>query len=882
MADQDELVFADEVDPAAVAAGMIARFMATLGNTIRLRYGAWHHRSGAKRGQSLASHILDLASLLGRLLPILGLTDAEARAMLLALVVHDLNKLDQYGRGLNARHLKYVDAATPEHIATELTELHAEAFFPVWQAYLADIVWLAHSHQTSATGSVLQIDQRAVDRSQLGIRLRALRPLIQAADVADNIHGGEVFSSTAQHQRDILLGHINEACEALGLYRQFTIFGHQLAELRGIFTNVLHNALVAEFRDRLGEANCLDLLYFSNGVMYLLDARAALQWDVAALGALARRVQARIAEVQRDDIAQFIKSRPIGIVVDAAAMESGAPLNMLLETVLATVERKRYKADWRAERERLVRQDLVAARTAGGSGADTPLVTAIDILLARTDIVATDEVVLRRGEFAGAYRKFLEDHRADEIKKLKADTWHRMYQVFDLPAEQWAAYDRIDPFRRAYALALDIPGYTLGEMRDLILADLAALDEAVAPPIAGASSPTQPLGENSDLGMAITDYLSRNLTVWTGGTGPSGGTGPDGGTGANRAGVIATIPPPDFAATLRRYADNRQHEQCGTCGSPLAASEWMAAQVPPNLGVQAFSNRLEGGSARDPKRHVCPICRTQYILEKLAWKGHRDKQGAEQETFYLHLFPYAFFTAPLLRTWWDSVERLRDSDHQAFFLNTGRYYQELFAAGPEGTASLYGSRTATNGIAIPVLADAFSTTPLIPIVAPGTNYGLRFLLAVEKAVALAQWFDARVLLSRSPVPSLDLSREHLAHAAPVVLRIEGVPRNLAWLIPDPVLDDDALRVLTRRLAILHQLARQLNPGGKDGASTIPHDLAVAASEDPMAIFYTAGRLVEQKVAARRSAGKGGQASENQAIYLSGEIAPLLTEMTTLA
>ena len=36
------------------------------------------------------------------------------------------------------------------------------------------------------------------------------------------------------------------------------------------------------------------------------------------------------------------------------------------------------------------------------------------------------------------------------------------------------------------------------------------------------------------------------------------------------------------------------------------------------IGVQSFSNRLEGGSSREPKRNVCDVCRAQFILEKLA------------------------------------------------------------------------------------------------------------------------------------------------------------------------------------------------------------------------------------------------------------------------
>src|SRR5260370_37815706 len=107
----------------------------------------------------------------------------------------------------------------------------------------------------------------------------------------------------------------------------------------------------------------------------------------------------------------------------------------------------------------------------------------------------------------------------------------------------------------------------------------------------------------------------------------------------------------DFGESLRQYASKRQYEQCCHCGAALKASEWISVQVPKSIGVQIFSNRLEGGSPREPKRNVSAVCRAQYILEKLAWRSHGDRQGAKQVPFYLHLFPYAFFTQQLLRAW---------------------------------------------------------------------------------------------------------------------------------------------------------------------------------------------------------------------------------------
>lgn len=887
MPDKEEidLDFDDTPDPGAV----LPRFLATLGKSMRPRYTDWRHTTGKKRGQSLYSHILDLVTFAARLAPVLGLSADEMALTYVALVVHDLNKLGEYSAGEEGKILKYVDAATPEHIATELEAIGAEAFLPGWRVWLDDIVWLAHGHQVAATGSARMFDQRAIDRTATGGgRLRILRALIQAADVADNAHAGDPFTPQAAHLRDRILDHVNTTLTYAGREPQYRFAGHRLAELRGIFTNVLHNTIVAELRERFGAEGCIDALYFPDGIDYLIDRRIAPAWDDALIRAIAARAWRRIAEIQAEELAQFIKARPIGIVVDDAALASGASEEDLFTTILLTVERKRYRADWREERERLIRQDWEKAGTEDALAMARPLIATI---LEAPILLPADDDGLRRGEFVGAYRKFLEDHRAAELKQHQDDSWRRVYRLFDLPAERWPIFDRIDAFRRSYALARDLPLLSLEAMRERVLADLerlarppgapavvtAAAGAAVAedagqaileaqPDVASVTNDVTPsaattsrqgASELSAGAIAIADYLRRHLQFWN-------------------SAEISTATLPNFADTLRRYAARKPYQTCGTCGSPLEAEEWMAAQVPPNINVQFFSNRLEGG-AGEPKRNVCAICRTQYILEKLAWRGHRDKQGSEQVTYYLHLFPFAFFTAPLLEAWWQGVARLRDSDHQAFFLDTRKYYRDLFTS---VATPLAGRRTATNGMGLPrsMLTETFSATPVVPIVAPGENDGMRFMLALEHAVALARWFECRILMTRSPVPPLNLAHVQ-EDEVPVVLFIEGVPRNLAWLIPTPTLNPAEMERLTKKLAGLHQLARQLDPGGKEGADAIPHDLAVAAVDDPLALYYTADRLIERKVAARKA--RGGVPPEMQALTLSREVAGKLDKLMRL-
>ena len=161
-----------------------------------------------------------------------------------------------------------------------------------------------------------------------------------------------------------------------------------------------------------------------------------------------------------------------------------------------------------------------------------------------------------------------------------------------------------------------------------------------------------------------------------------------------------------------------------------------------------------------------------------------------------------------------------------------------------------------------------SNTPILPIVAPGENYGLQFLLALEKTVVLTRWFECRVILSRSPVPPLNLSHEYI-DGRPVVLMIESMPRNMSWLLPTTSLDPEGVKFLCRNLSLLHQIAEKLYYKGSN-FDAIPHDFAVAAADDPLALYYEADRLIEKKITHEK-----GASPEQQAIYLSRQVVPIL-------
>ncbi|MDQ2714336.1 MAG: type I-D CRISPR-associated protein Cas10d/Csc3 [Chloroflexota bacterium] len=853
----------EEDEPGRDDPDIYAQYLALVASGHMRRYKRIVHERGSKQGQSYYGHVIDLTSIAARLGPVIEVNATEMRCVLLALTIHDMNKIPPHNKRPDGKEAKYADAATPEQIRNELEQLVVDTFFQQWRDYLLDIVVLAHFHQEAATGTTLVIDQRKINECKLPReRIKGpLKSLMKAADKADNSHSGDYADHHEMHLRDVVLHHINTAMPE----RQYRFMGHRLAELRGLFTNVIHNELVKYFRETYSEPACIDLLYYPEGVHYLLDKTIPLVWDDQALQEIAVRIHQRLAEMKFDALVQFIKPRPAGIVVDATAIDSGATVEQIFEVISSIVSRKLYKSDWLAERNKNARDDLEKALSK--PGIDATLKEHIRNLVdQQTALIPFNEMALKRGEFASAYRKFLEDHQTEQLKAVREDAWARVYRLFKLPEASYPLYNVIDPYRRAYFFAADLPVCEVDEMERTALADLAVLEQQASAALAtkkGKAAKKAAPGNDLEEGQIsiaaldsayLVDYLRRNLEVW------------DSLPHTRPVGKL------DFQASLRLYANpKQQHKQCCHCGSPLPAEEWMAGQVPGNIGVQSFSNRLEGGSKYEPKRNVCDTCRMQFILEKVAWRSHGDKQGAKQSTFYLHLFPYAFFTKTQLHAWWRSIDHLRDSDHTAFLVDTRTYFRE-FEKGTD-TGNIQGYRTGINGLGLPAFSETVSNTPVLPIIAPGENYGLQFLLALEKAVVLSRWFECRLMLSRSPVPSLNLAHQFIDEK-PVVLMVEGMPRNLSWLLPSTSFDPAGVTRLCETLGHLHHIADTLYYQGSD-TDTIIHDLAAAAADDPLALYYELDRLMEQKLAHEKVSRAQATTPEQQAISLSRQLAPVL-------
>src|SRR5713226_6236044 len=77
-------------------AEVYSEYLFKVANRKMRRYKQIVHDRGDKQGQSYYGHVMDLVSVADKLRPSIGLDKWEMRCVLLALTIHDMNKIPPY------------------------------------------------------------------------------------------------------------------------------------------------------------------------------------------------------------------------------------------------------------------------------------------------------------------------------------------------------------------------------------------------------------------------------------------------------------------------------------------------------------------------------------------------------------------------------------------------------------------------------------------------------------------------------------------------------------------------------------------------------------------------------------------------------------------
>ena len=753
---------------------------------------------GAKAGESLYLHILNGICVLERLRPILDLTDLEVQVLFSAFSVHDLNKLNQFQD--EKRSFNYL--ANAENIRDVLTELKIEHFFSEWQDYLKDIEALvrAHSRFHNTYGETLdqRYDPYSLDKDRL---LNDLVPIIRAIDVID-------LSKTLEERpkkRDFLL-EINSICDI-----QYKFVYHKVSEQRGILTNLIHNEIVRYLES---EKDLLPLLYYPDGVAYLVDRDRDVHITTDEISGIGNVVVHNIESKTRKEFIKFIQGSPAGIKVDEKCITLGVSFAEIWNEVRNIISERKYVANAKVDtmnakcRERFegIRDKLgepdpnVVEHQDGQPPLFNPEGTVgqrtllDEILDTETYLLPPDDEAIRIGELVRTYYIFLNKH----FSKGVADAWLHIYGLLELPLNT-----EDTTYRERYALfnALWDRGYIIG--RDLYNAGR-GFDEIYELIVQDGTQFLETLETESEFGL-LADYVLKYV---------------DFNFVADRY--------RGFDTNLKRYVKDN-HVQCSTCGSEFDTTLWMKPDVPANIKVQQFSNRLEGGSSREPKRRVCSICRTQYMLDKLCYNV-----GGSTATFFIHLYPISFFTDVFIRAFQRAQQNFEHPDFPSVFLKTDdalRSYQE------KTQLELTFSRTKVNGNPLPKFSEAIGNILTIPVNTPGNNYTENILFAIENALLYQRFLGCRAVLTDSSIPLFSVNE--FSH-----LFVDHIPSAFQGWLPDNNLNSDMTQQVFQQLLKLHTIRAKIGSIDADDLVRLIRSL----NYDALELYYVTHRMIKREQA----------------------------------
>src|SRR5579859_6006526 len=92
------LEFVSDPDQDSGPSNAFSDYLLYIANNKMRRYKQIIHTRGEKQGQSYYSHVMDLVTIAEKLRSPLEVDEREMRCVLLALTIHDLNKIPPYGK----------------------------------------------------------------------------------------------------------------------------------------------------------------------------------------------------------------------------------------------------------------------------------------------------------------------------------------------------------------------------------------------------------------------------------------------------------------------------------------------------------------------------------------------------------------------------------------------------------------------------------------------------------------------------------------------------------------------------------------------------------------------------------------------------------------
>lgn len=283
----------------------------------------------------------------------------------------------------------------------------------------------------------------------------------------------------------------------------------------------------------------------------------------------------------------------------------------------------------------------------------------------------------------------------------------------------------------------------------------------------------------------------------------------------------------------------------------------MAADVPSDIKVQYFSNRLAAGQ-REPKRHICEICNLHFMLHKLNYPNVSPGGVSSQnvKTYYLHLFPYSFHSDIFLHAIRAEINRFRRMSIESLYMRTEHAIREFMV---QQHVEPRFSATKRNGFPLPKFSEIQGNQLVFPINCMGQNESERFLFAVENALLMQRYLGCKVVLTGS-------STSVMEQAEFDDIYIDNIPIAFSGLLPANNLNNDDLKVVWERLTTLYTIKGLLY---SDGDELLV--LLRALSEEVLSLYSVCERLILKKLRKAK-----GNEKDWQEIHITQHVSVLIS------
>jgi CRISPR-associated protein Csc3 len=482
-------------------------------------------------------------------------------------------------------------------------DLNFDAYLPNWRDYLDDIVFLAQNTQKVEGANLNLRDYQLKTQPR---RLDVLRYLSSYADVLVHIKSpSDVVlpeadgRNTAKNLRETL-------DDLFGSGRAPHLAYHKLTEVRGLLSNLIHNAVMAQLKEQGYEP----YLFFPNGVVYLTDPGVGAKMDPEGV---ANAVWEQTLGIVGENETFGVRRAGTGFIPSPALYELTG-----LEGVLAAGRRKAMSTTSSKAAARLYgfftgesESDLKRR-----IGDDAERVQVEQERIVKGPGMPFDLRVDRLGEFLTMVYRTVKDNfkRAPDVRPVLLDALGLTSQVTPAEATRQKGGTYFGWFYAAarYIQArsgLDDTGIEdiVGDISEVVLAWVKEQGlEAKA-------------GKVMD--KMVKEYVVAQLEI----------DGRKLGTNGDQKST--------FAQELNRYMTAKADRKplCSLCCSTYEAGEQEDTEVP--FGPQNYTNKHPLDWSR-VKRGVCPVCRIEMILRRIQQPGlDQDRKPVQ-----LYLYPTYFFT----------------------------------------------------------------------------------------------------------------------------------------------------------------------------------------------------------------------------------------------